>query len=188
MYRLEGKKTDSEQSGVLQPEFGMPLDFNKSANDEGMASSASNRAQGLVRLQTNHRASRASARNTILPNPPKSPNPLPDFDPTNAATSADFLEALDRLKEDLTRSFESSLGVHIKPTRGAYHKPYLSAFDFVKAPVGWKVPDFQKFSGDDSKSIMEHISMFLAQMGEASTLEYMLIRNFALSLTGTAFA
>jgi hypothetical protein len=50
----------------------------------------------------------------------------------------------------------------------------------MKAPNGWKVPDFNKFSGDDSKSTMEHISMFLAQLGE--------VRNFPLSLTGIAFA
>ena len=30
--------------------------------------------------------------------------------------------------------------------------------------------------------------MFLAQMGEASTLEFMKVRHFPLSLTGTAFA
>jgi hypothetical protein len=58
----------------------------------------------------------------------------------------------------------------------------------MKAPDGWRVPDFNKFSGDDSKSTMEHISMFLAQLGEASAFDFMKIRNFPLSLTSTAFA
>jgi hypothetical protein len=35
---------------------------------------------------------------------------------------------------------------------------------------------------------MEHISMYLAQLGEASAPDYMKVRNFPLSLTGTAFA
>jgi hypothetical protein len=46
-------------------------------------------------------------------------------------------------------------------------------FDFLKAPVGWRVREFYKFSGDDNKSTMEHASMFMAQMGEASTLDFM---------------
>jgi hypothetical protein len=58
----------------------------------------------------------------------------------------------------------------------------------MKAPNGWRVPDFKKFSGDDSKSTIEHISMFHAQLGEASAYDFMKVRNFPLSLTGTAFA
>ena len=67
-------------------------------------------------------------------------------------------------------------------------KLYPSHFVFMRAPDGWRVPDFYKFSGDDSRSSMEHISMFLAQMGEASTMDFMNVRHFPLSLTGTAFA
>jgi hypothetical protein len=58
----------------------------------------------------------------------------------------------------------------------------------MKAPDGWKVSDFNKFSGDDSKSTMEYISMFVAQLGEASAYDFMKVRNFPLSLTGTTFA
>jgi hypothetical protein len=35
---------------------------------------------------------------------------------------------------------------------------------------------------------MEHISLFLAQLGEGSALDFMKVHNFPLSLTGTAFA
>jgi hypothetical protein len=35
---------------------------------------------------------------------------------------------------------------------------------------------------------MEHVSIFLAQLGEASASDFMKVRNFPLSLTGTAFA
>jgi len=58
----------------------------------------------------------------------------------------------------------------------------------MKAPDGWRVLDFQKFSGEDSKSTMEHISMFLAQLGEASAYDSMKVRNFSLSVTSTTFS
>ena len=67
-------------------------------------------------------------------------------------------------------------------------KLYPSHFVFMRAPNGWRVPDFYKFSGDDSKSTMEHISMFLAQLGEASAYDFMKIHNFPLSLISTTFA
>ena len=62
--------------------------------------------------------------------------------------------------------------MQIKPNRGTYHKPYPFTFDFLKAPDGWRVREFYKFSGDDNKSTMERASMFLAQMGEASTMDF----------------
>ena len=35
---------------------------------------------------------------------------------------------------------------------------------------------------------MEHVSMYLAQLGEGCAFDYMRCHNFPLSLTGTAFA
>jgi hypothetical protein len=58
----------------------------------------------------------------------------------------------------------------------------------MKAPDGWRVPNFNKFSGDDSKSTIEHISMFLAQLGEASAYDFMKVHNYPLSLISIAFA
>jgi hypothetical protein len=103
----------------------------------------------------------------ILLNPPKSPSQINILDERSTALIApttDFYDSLNWFKEELSRSLEESLGVQIKPSRTTYRKPYPSHFDFMKAPDGWKVPDFNKFSGDDSKSTMEHIGMFLAQM------------------------
>jgi hypothetical protein len=42
----------------------------------------------------------------------------------------------------------------------------------MEAPAGWKVPHFYKFSGENHKTTREHISMFLAQLGEASIMEH----------------
>jgi hypothetical protein len=35
---------------------------------------------------------------------------------------------------------------------------------------------------------MEHVIMFLAQLGEASAYDFMKVHNFPLSFTGTTFA
>jgi len=127
----------------------------------------------------------------ILLNPPKSLSQIPILDDRHAAPIAsitDFNDSLNRFMEELSRSLEEILGVQNEPSCTTYRKPYPSHFDFITALDGWKVPDFYKFSGDNSKSIMEHISMFLAQLGEASAYDFMKVRNFSLSLTSTSFA
>ena len=58
----------------------------------------------------------------------------------------------------------------------------------VSYPVGWCVPNFIKFSGDDNKITWEHISQYVAQLGEASSSEALRVRLFSLSLNGTAFS
>ena len=98
----------------------------------------------------------------VLPNPPKSPSQIPILDNAPTTPTTDFSDTLNRFREELSKSLEESLGVQIKPSRTTYRKPYPSHFDFMKAPDGWRVPDFYKFSGDDSKSTMERINMFLA--------------------------
>jgi hypothetical protein len=203
-------------SSSKNPEFGMPLNFYDNqglyaaANKGKLVSSSieidktglagralSNQVvvygQNLARNTRTDQGptSRASMGQNILPNPPKSPNQVPILDDTPAApvvSSTNFNDTLNRFRKELSKSLEESLGVQIKPSRTTYRKPYHSHFDFMKAPDGWKVPDFNKFSGDDSKSTMEHISMFLAQLDEVSAYDFMKVRNFPLSLTDTAFA
>jgi hypothetical protein len=46
------------------------------------------------------------------------------------APITDFNEALNRFKEDLSRSLES-MGVQIKPNRNAYHKSYPSSWKYL---------------------------------------------------------
>jgi hypothetical protein len=143
-----------------------------------------------TRIDQRPTTSRASAGQNILPNPPKSLSQVPILDDTPAAPvapSTDLNDTLNRFREELSKLLEESLGVQIKPSRTTYLKLYPSHFDFMKAPDGSKVPDFNKFSGDDSKSTMEHISMFLAQLCEASAYDFMKVHNFPLSLIGTAF-
>ena len=53
--------------------------------------------------------------NTVHPNPPKSPSQIPIFNTAPTAPITDFNEAMNRLKDELSRSIKSSLGVQIKP-------------------------------------------------------------------------
>jgi hypothetical protein len=69
-----------------------------------------------------------------------------------------------------------------------YHRPYPLHIDYMNAPHGWRVPNFYEFSGEGSKTAVEHTRLYLAQLGNAGREDYMRIRNFPLSLTGTAFA
>ena len=69
-----------------------------------------------------------------------------------------------------------------------YQRPYPDAYDLVPYPTGWCVLDFIKFSGDDNRSSWEHISQYVAQLGEASFSNSLRVRLFSLSLTGTAFS
>jgi hypothetical protein len=69
-----------------------------------------------------------------------------------------------------------------------YQKLYPSIFDSVAYLTDWRVPDFIKFDGEGSRTMWEHVSQYLAQSGEASSIGALRVRLFSLSLTGTAFA
>jgi hypothetical protein len=69
-----------------------------------------------------------------------------------------------------------------------YQKSYPPEFDFVSYPAGWRVLEFIKFNGDDSRTTWEHVSQYILQLGEASFDDALRVRLFSLSLTGTAFS
>jgi len=50
------------------------------------------------------------------------------------------------------------------------------------------LPEFVKFSGEDSKSTFEHISQYLSQLAEVGFVNELKVHLFSLSLTGTAFS
>ena len=56
---------------------------------------------------------------------------------------------------------KNKLGVDMGHTK-LYQKPYLANFDSLQFPVGWHVPNFVKFSGNDNKTTWEHISQYTA--------------------------
>jgi hypothetical protein len=59
-----------------------------------------------------------------------------------------------------------------------YQKPYLSIFDSVAYPAIWHVPDFTKFDGEGSRTTWEHVSQYIAQLGEVGSIEALRVRLF----------
>jgi hypothetical protein len=45
-----------------------------------------------------------------------------------------------------------------------YQKPYPDYFFNIPYPRGFRVPDFTKFNGDDTRTTHEHVGQFLAQL------------------------
>ena len=103
-------------------------------------------------------------------------------------TSTGNYEAdLARMKEDLADMFKEKFGFVASRSR-LYRRPYVDAFDLILYPIGWRVPDFIKLSGDDNRSTWEHIGKYIAQLGEVGSSKSLCVRMFSLSLTGTAFS
>jgi len=111
---------------------------------------------------------------------------------TNAqtSTSGNYEADVARMKADLSQLLRTELSqLGLTPSkRRLYQQPYPDAFDLIPYPTGWRVLDFIKFSGDDNRSTWEHISQYVAQLGEASSSSSLHVRLFSLSLTGTAFS
>ena len=68
-----------------------------------------------------------------------------------------------------------------------YQKPYPDYFDTVPYPRGFQVPDFIRFTGDDSKTTYKHVGQFLAQVSDVGTGDVHKVKLFHLSLSGVAF-
>ena len=83
---------------------------------------------------------------------------------------------------------KENLGVDIKGKTLSYQKPYPMSFYTVIYPAGFRLREFVKFHRDDSKSTFEHVSQYLAQLGEASSINELKVHLFSLSLIGTAFS
>jgi hypothetical protein len=64
-------------------------------------------------------------------------------------------------KEQVTRTLRE-FGLEHKDHARTYRKPYLEFFDNVPYPRGFRVLDFAKFTGSDSKTTYEHVGQFLA--------------------------
>ena len=54
-------------------------------------------------------------------------------------------------------------------------------------PSNYRLSEFAKFTSQDSTSIIEHVSRYLTQLGEASIEEAHQVYFFSLSLSGLAF-
>jgi hypothetical protein len=50
------------------------------------------------------------------------------------------------------------------------------------------VPEFVKFTREDNRTTWKHVSQFLAQMDEASSVDYLKVMLFSLSLSSITFS
>ena len=77
-----------------------------------------------------------------------------------ASTSGAYQADFNRFKEDLAGVLKSKLGIDMGGSR-LYQKPYPPEFDFVSYPAGWRISEFVKFNGDDSRTTWEHVSQYV---------------------------
>jgi hypothetical protein len=99
-----------------------------------------------------------------------------------------FEECLAAVWEDFKKQMGKTFGVELTNKSHVYQKPYPSHFDLVPYLVGWRTPDFVKFNGEDNRTTWEHVSQYLAQLGEVDSIDALKVRLFSLLLTGTAFS
>ena len=82
---------------------------------------------------------------------------------------------------------KNQFGLEPKGQTFLYKRLYLEWYDLVALPTNYRLPEFAKFTGQDSTSTIEHGSRYLTQLGEASIEEAHRVRFFSLSLLGLAF-
>ena len=92
----------------------------------------------------------------------------------------------ERVRDQVARTLRE-LGFAPRNRARAYQKPYPEYFDTVPYPRGFRVPDFVKFTGEDTQMTYEHIGQFLAYVSDVSIIDMHKIRLFPLSLSGAAF-
>ena len=73
-------------------------------------------------------------------------------------SSINLEKLLAECKNDLAKMIKENLGVDVRGKIQSYQKPYPMSFDAVTYPTGFRLPEFVKFNGDDSKSTFEHVS------------------------------
>ena len=93
----------------------------------------------------------------------------------------------DELLLRVTEMMEDQFGLKPKGLTFLYKHQYLEWYDLVTLPTNYRLPEFAKFTGQDSTSTIEHISRYLTQLGETSTEEAHRVHFFSLSLSGPTF-
>ena len=74
----------------------------------------------------------------------------------------------DELLLRVTEIMKNQFGLKPKWQTFSYKRPYLEWYDLVALPTNYRLPKFAKFIGQGSTSIIEHVSRYLTQLGEAS--------------------
>ncbi|KAK1682099.1 hypothetical protein QYE76_042947 [Lolium multiflorum] len=89
--------------------------------------------------------------------------------------------------DQISAVLRDQFGILPKKKVIGYSKPYPNEFDLIPLPPKYRLPDFNKFSGSEGSSSIEHVSRYLAQLGMVSASDQLRVRFFSQSLTGPAF-
>ena len=93
----------------------------------------------------------------------------------------------DELLLRVTEMMKNQFRLKPKGQTFSYKRPYPEWYDLVALPANYRLPKFAKFTGQDSISTIEHVSLYLTQLGKASIEEAHRVRFFSLFLSGPAF-
>ena len=91
------------------------------------------------------------------------------------------------IKDEVIKIFRQTFGIDPKGRCRSYKRPYPEEYEHVAYPQDFKIPEFAKFTSNDSRTTLEHIGQFIIQCGESSTSDIYKLRLFPLSLSGVAF-
>ena len=97
----------------------------------------------------------SSLRHSIPPNFAQ-PNNTPI---TNRANADDVGSG--NIKEEVMKIFRQTFDIEPKAKCRTYQRPYPENYDYVAYPQGFKISEFVKFTGDDSRTTLEHIGQFI---------------------------
>ena len=90
---------------------------------------------------------------------------------------------------DLANLVRESFGVDVRSKTRTYQKSYPTLFDsvaYILLVLGCL--NLLNSVGEDTRNTFEHISQYLAQLGEAGSINELKMGLFYLSLTRTAFS
>jgi hypothetical protein len=88
---------------------------------------------------------------------------------------------MEGFREDMLEIFRQTFGTEPKTKSRSYRRLHPAY------PHGFKIPEFTKFSGDDGRSTLEHISQFTIHCGAASSNDICKMKLFPSSISGVAF-
>jgi hypothetical protein len=90
------------------------------------------------------------------------------IDMTPARATANLGADRNNLTNQLATILHELFGIEPKGRGRINQKSYPDYYDQPPYPRGYKVPEFSKFSREDDKTILEHVSQFILQCGKAS--------------------
>ena len=67
----------------------------------------------------------------------------------------------DELLLKVTEMMKSQFSLKPKELTLSYKRPYPKWYDLVALPTNYRLPEFAKFTGQDSTNTIEHVSQYL---------------------------